>query len=260
MDVLKQIIPEILAPYSIALIFLLVGLAFLWGTRKQLLGKIFVSSGTVMLLFFSDAALWESVLPPLEGRYEQLEKNAKQPVPAQKSSIKWVVVLAGGYREGEKLPLPDQLGHETLIRLVEGIAVHRQFPDSKLLVSGGSGAGPLPEAEVMANAAQILGVDSNDIVLEADSHDTYEQARLIRPMIGKDPFVLVTSGYHMPRAMALFRRQGLNPIAAPAGLPLSGFDRFALGYLYPRALPLVDAQNNFREYMSMAWLKLRGRI
>jgi uncharacterized SAM-binding protein YcdF (DUF218 family) len=259
MAFLKELIPQVLAPYSIGLVLLIFGSVLLWLRRKQLLAKILVSIGTLVLLFFGDGILWQSVLPPLEGRNESFE-TAKASVASTDSSLKWVVVLAGGYRDGERLPVPDQLGQETLVRLIEGIAIHRQLPESKLVLSGGSGDASRPEAVVMADVARVLAIDSKDLILETGSHNTEDQARLIRPIVGKDRFVLVTSGFHMPRAIALFRGQGLDPIPAPTGLPLTGWDRLEFHYLYPDAMQLVEAQKNFREYMSFAWLKLRGRI
>jgi uncharacterized SAM-binding protein YcdF (DUF218 family) len=256
---MKEIIPEVLAPCSIGLILLTFGTLLLWLNRRQFPAKILVSAGTLVLLFFSDGILWQSVLPPLEGRNEPFEAG-KPTIASVDNPIKWVVVLAGGYRGTERLPVPDQLGHETLVRLVEGISVHRQLPESKLVLSGGSGDAGRPEAVVMADVARVLGVESKDLVLETESYDTEDEARLIRPIVGNDRFVLVTSGFHMPRAMALLRRQGLDPIAAPTGLPSIGWERLEFSDVYPDAMQLVDAQKNFREYMSFAWLKLRGRI
>jgi uncharacterized SAM-binding protein YcdF (DUF218 family) len=260
--VLKQVVAEVFAPFSIGLIFLIAGLTFLWVTRRQILGKGFVSFGTFLLLFFSHPLLWQSVFPPLEGRYDSLvlRNNSGQQKPSGLPPAKWIVVLGGGYEENENLPLSDQLGHETLFRIVEGIALHKALPESKLLFSGGPVTTRTPEAQIMGKAAEALGVDPKEMMLETKSQDTYSEARLIRPIVGGDDFILVTSGFHMPRSMALFRQEGLHPIPAPVGMPLQAPAKFAIRNLYPQAAELVRAQNNFREYMGFALLKLRGRI
>ena len=74
----------------------------------------------------------------------------------------------------------------------------------------------MPEAEVMARIAVLLGVKPQDIRLETDSRDTADEAEIIAKMIGREKFILVTSAAHMPRSMALFRKRGLQPIPAPA--------------------------------------------
>src|SRR2546422_7106792 len=99
MIVFKELITEVVAPYSIGLIFLIAGLIFLWLSRRQLLGKALVSFGTLVLLFFGHGLIWENVLPPLESRYDALvlEKDGKAPIESRLGSVKWVVVLSGGY-------------------------------------------------------------------------------------------------------------------------------------------------------------------
>jgi uncharacterized SAM-binding protein YcdF (DUF218 family) len=260
MIALRELIIEVFSPYSVALIFVLAGLGCLWFSRKQLLGKLLISFGAFLLLFFGEGLLWQSVLPPLQGRYDALENGAQLTTNRPDGPIKWIVVLSGGYRDEQHLPFPDRLGHETLFRLTEGIALHGKFPESKLLLSGGPVTAEVPEAELMKGAAESLGLDSKDITLETESRDTESQARLIHPIVGNDPFILVTSGFHMPRSMALFRREGLDPIPAPTGLPLRGMERFALPNMYPEAVQLVEAQNNIREYIGFLWLKLWGRL
>jgi uncharacterized SAM-binding protein YcdF (DUF218 family) len=56
---------------------------------------------------------------------------------------------------------------------------------------------------------------NEDLILESDSKDTNDQARLIQPIVGDDLFLLVTSATHMPRSIALFKSLGMHPIAAP---------------------------------------------
>src|ERR1700674_6020641 len=107
----REVIVEVLAPYSIGLIFLTAGLVFLWFSRRQVLGKVFVSFGTCLLLFFGQGLIWQSVLPPLEGRYDALafEGDRKAPIEDKLHSVKWVVVLSGGYHDEQRLPFPDRL-------------------------------------------------------------------------------------------------------------------------------------------------------
>ena len=125
-------------------------------------------------------------------------------------------MLGGGHVSDPRLPANSQISAAALGRVVEGVRLHKAVPGSKLLLSGGAVFDPVPEAEVMAQIAVLLGVKPQDIRLESDSRDTAEEAEIIAKMIGREKFILVTSAAHMPRSMALFRRRGLQPIPAPA--------------------------------------------
>ena len=59
------------------------------------------------------------------------------------------------------------------------------------------------------------GVESEDIVLETKATDTKDHPIYVKEIVGRDRFILVTSASHMPRAMALFRQHGMEPIPAP---------------------------------------------
>ena len=114
-----------------------------------------------------------------------------------------------------RLPANSQISAAALERVVEGVRLYKTIPGSKLLLSGGRVFDPVPEAEVMAQIAELLGVKSQDISLESDSRDTADQAVIIGKRIGRERFILVTSAAHMPRSMALFKKRGLQPIPAP---------------------------------------------
>ena len=134
-------------------------------------------------------------------------------------------------------------------------------PGSKLVLSGGSVYGEIPNAEVLAAAAESLGVDRASMVIEAESKDTHDEAVLLKPMLGNDPFVLVTSASHMPRSVALFRGQGLEPTPAPtdyqskkAGVSLTP------SFFFPSTTGFTRGQKAVHEYLGLIWSKLRGQI
>jgi len=71
-------------------------------------------------------------------------------------------------------------------------------------------------ASVLAAAAVSLGVDPARIVRLDTPRDTDDEAAEVRRRFGREPFALVTSAWHMRRAMALMRHNGLNPFPCPA--------------------------------------------
>ena len=70
--------------------------------------------------------------------------------------------------------------------------------------------------------------------------------------VGGAPFLLVTSAYHMPRAMLLMRRAGAAPIAAPAGQRAYGTGAVAWRDFVPGSRGLRDTERALHEYAGLA--------
>lgn len=261
MFLLKKIVASCFSPVSLCLGILILGLWFLWATRRLRLGKGLVTLGTALLLLLSVAGISRQILIPLESRYPALlhpetvswgEKSGTSP--------KWIVVLGGGHVSNPSLPANSQINAAALGRVVEGVRLYQAIPGSKLLLSGGGVFDPVPEAEVMARIAILLGVKPQDITLEKDSRDTAAEAEIIAKMIGPEKIILVTSAVHMPRAMALFRKRGLEPIPAPADFRVRGAQRLFPGMVFPRGSSLGEVENAAYEYLGLTWAWLRGMI
>jgi uncharacterized SAM-binding protein YcdF (DUF218 family) len=97
----------------------------------------------------------------------------------------------------------------------------RRFPDARIVFSGGSGRliyQGATEAELAERLFISFGIDKARMTFEDKSRDTAENARFTREIVKPKPnerWLLVTSGYHMPRAVALFRGEGFNVEAFP---------------------------------------------
>lgn len=109
-----------------------------------------------------------------------------------------IVVLGAAVRA-------DGTGSPALLRRVDG-ALHLHRQRSRIVVVSGGGAGPLPEADVMAAALRRAGVADTHIVREGKSANTAENAAFVAALIGDLPVLVVTDGYHMRRAVREFRR------------------------------------------------------
>jgi uncharacterized SAM-binding protein YcdF (DUF218 family) len=174
--------------------------------------------------------------------------------------IKFIVVLGGGHTSNPDLPVSSQLSHNTMVRLIEGIRMYRKYPGSKLILSGGRVFDPVPNAVIMTRVAQELGVGEQDIILESESKDTLDEARLIKPLVRDEQFILITSAAHMPRSMAMFKKHGMNPLPVPAGhmfLPMRS--RTPLDF-FPNSHNLDKSSRAVHEYLGMIWARLRGQI
>ena len=254
MFLIKKIVAPFFFPLSICLEILFLGLFLLWFTRRQKTGKIVVSTGVIFLTVIGYSTFSNMLLRPLEYKYSPITDVSAF------SNVKWVVVLSGGHSTDPKLSITDQLSGTSLVRLIEGIRLHRTLSNSKLLLSGGSAFSSTSEASAMAEMATALGVEDNDLVLESKSKDTKDQASFIHNIIGNDKFILVTSASHMARSMALFQSKGMNPIPAPTGYHVKKIQKISPTMFFPSSKGIDKMERVVYEYLGTAWAGLRGQI
>src|SRR3990172_2218739 len=262
MFILKKIIGQLFFPVPLCLEILIVGLLMLLLTRKQKAAKIILSVGVILFTILSYPALSNTFLRRLEYQYPPLISTAASDfVPGEVvPQVRWVVVLGGGHISDPKIPVTSQLSDASLVRLIEAIRLHNQIPESKLILSEGKVFDPVPCAETMAGVAKALGVKQEDLILESESKDTIDEARIIKSIVGNDKFILVTSASHMPRSMGMFKKLGMQPIPAPTGYSIVRSQRISPGDFFPSSGGLRRAEGVLYEYMGLIWAKLRGQI
>lgn len=262
MFLLKKIVSKFFLPVSVVIILLVVGTILLWFApkNKQRIGRVLVTVGGVLLILFSSNFISNHMLKPFESRFDPLffqMQNLDEPVA--KYPIQYVVVLGGGHVPDTNLPVTSRLSGSSLVRLVEGIRLYRYFNSSKLVLSGGGLYEKTSEAETMAKVAMDLGVQQEDIIIEKKSRDTKDQAVILKDIVGRSLFVLVTSASHMPRSMAMFEKQGLTPFPAPTGHTVKKSRLGDPGIYFPSAGNLGKSENAFYEILGTLWAKIRGQ-
>src|SRR5207244_11271685 len=214
MFLLKNMISSLFLPLPVCALLLIAGLIFLWFTGRQRLGRTLVSLGAVTLLLFSNASIPNLLLQPLERPFTPVFVTPEQAASLTQPPLKWIVVLGAGDIYSPSLPPITQLHDASLARIVEAVRIHRELPESKIVLSEGTSIENVPVAEVMGRAMRALGVEEKDLVLETQSRDPEESARFVQSIVGKDRFILVTSASHMKRSQALFRKLGMDSIAS----------------------------------------------
>jgi uncharacterized SAM-binding protein YcdF (DUF218 family) len=261
MFIIKKILTPFLLPVTLGLLISFIGLFFLLATKKPRTGKLLVSAGLLLMLLLSYGFVSDHVIKPLEYRYKPYDIQLTNELLKSQNQfpLKYVVVLGAGHVSDPSLPITSQISDESLVRLIEGIIVHRKNKASKLVLSGGIVFDSVSEAEMMARVAEELGVDRHDIILEGDSKDTKDEVHFIKRIVKDNPFVLVTSAYHMPRAVAMLRKLGLDPFPAPTRHYVKRRTGGPHDY-FPWAENLNKAEAAFHEYFGMMWAKLRGQI
>jgi uncharacterized SAM-binding protein YcdF (DUF218 family) len=247
MVLFKKIFSRFFFPLSLIIELMVIGLL-----RPQK-GRKFLTAGVILLYLFSFSPFAQLLLWPLERPYPAFSESAIR------KEIKWVVVLGGGSRTDPSLTPVDRLGDESLKRLLEGIRLCRHLPKARLILSGGNNQGKRPVARIMREVALTFGLPPSRLILEESSWDTSDEARLLKKQLGQDLFYLVTSAGHMPRSMAMFKKVGTHPIAAPTDF-LAVWEPLTVTDFFPRASALMNTERAFYEYLGLLWGWAKGYI
>lgn len=252
--VITKAFAAFLAPLSLVLISVAIGVGLrMLGRRRA--GNSGLVLGLMLFLLFSSGPFARMLLMPLENRYPPLMNT----VPLE--GVRWVLVLGSGASNVSEHPPTTRLSGVAGLRLMEGLRIQRALPGSTLILSGGSVFGDSPSATVMSRAAVDLGAAVESLRIHPNPRNTFEEAQLVFEAIGEEPFVLVTSASHMPRAVALAHKAGTRPIPAPTALRTSSSTSPKnLAFYLPSASALEMTERAFHEYMGIAWAWLRGQV
>lgn len=251
---MKQFIQHLDIPFTVLLLCMALGLFFLWADKKRPMTKAIFTVVFVLLLLISNRMVGSFLLGDMEYQYPALTE-----ISPDINGARFVVVLGGQAQAYKEWPITSQVGMIMLIRLVEGVRLFHEIPGSTLVLSGGSRT-DVSDAEMMKNLAVALGVPEARIQLETKSTSTYEEALFLKDTLKSDPFILVTSAKHMPRAVLLFEKQGMHPIPAPTGHITLPQRKIGLNDFIPRSSNIGLYTEFFYEYLGYMKAKLTGKI
>lgn len=185
------------------------------------------------------------------------------PIPEPLRSVAFVAILGGGHGDAPELPAGQRLSHSARARLVEGVRIALALPDSWLVVCGPRNnpydpdPSDITQARALADTAVELGFPRDRIVETDTGRDTAEEIDNLRLLAGDDRVALVTSAWHLPRAMKLAATAKLDAFPCPADY-LGGRDAKIgkLAYVTWDADSLQNTTRAWREYVGRAWTRL----
>lgn len=259
---LKKLLSPLFMPLSLVLLGGALGTLLAWSRRWHRAGRVLFTLAILVLLLAGNGWVSKALIRPLELRYPPVrELGPGAPLPPALAACRFVVVLGGGHDDSEILPAFTRLSPSSQARLVEAVRLLRRLPDATLVVSGPvMHAGGPTHAQVLADAAVSLGVPRARIVLIDDARDTHEETLRLRALCGPAPLALVTSAWHMPRAMALATAAGLHALPCPTdylGSPDAPWRWSDGGWDVPSLERSTDAVH---ERLGLWWERLRGQI
>lgn len=236
-------------PLSLGLIFLLIGLIYLFRNRYAK-AKFYLFISFLWLFLIAYSPFSNYIIQPLEKQYKAYVNIDPK--------IEYVLVLGSGHFTNKELPSLSQLSSSALARLTEGIRIFRQLDNAKIIFSGYGGLDKTtPHAFISKEVAISLGVDEKNILTQELAKDTQEEAKFVKNLVGNKKFVLVTSSFHMPRAMEIFKNESLNVIPAPTDFLSKGDGSYKSE---PRANEIRKTEVAMHEYLGIVWHRIINKI
>ncbi len=243
-------------PLNFAIFLTFAGvLAALFGKRRWSISAVLTAFLVLMLSAWT--SLGALMLGPLEERFH---RPATLP-----GKVDGIVVLGGGLEAAINLARGGYEMNDGGDRFVEAAALARRYPAARVLVSGGVGSILLKgegDADTAPRLFAALGIAPERLILENKSRNTAENAAYARNMAQPEPgetWLLVTSAYHMPRSVSLFRKVGFPVVAWPSDYRTSGKE--GVGFFTDNE---TDALQNttvaLREWIGLIAYWLSGRI
>jgi len=151
-------------------------------------------------------------------------------------------------------------------RLLQALPLYQQGRVDRLVFTGGSGSIEFPEkkeAIYVGKYLKQLGFPDEAVILEKDSRNTYENAintkRILDSLKMDGPFLLITSGFHMNRAMAIFKKAGYKGLQPYVTNRHSGNRRFTPDHLLvPNPAAFGAFHTLLHEWVGYVVYKIRG--
>lgn len=260
---LSKLIPLLIYPIGLTTLLLLAALIF---NKHRKFSRGLVVAAFLLLFLAGNRMVSNSVARALEWRY----------LPPVNAPAPDVIVVLGGGTEPLLTPRATVELNAAGDRMFYAAQVYKQYPDAKVLLSGGdidfldqSSSTP---AEDMAAILGAFGVPESALLLQGESQNTYEDALFSCALVKEQGFEsvwLVTSAFHMPRSVKVFEKQGCPVTAAPTDFTVTqvsweklwrpSFEEFVIN-LVPSYTNISLITKVMKEYVGMLTYALRGWI
>jgi uncharacterized SAM-binding protein YcdF (DUF218 family) len=255
MFIASKLLALLAQPLHWVIALLLLALAL---QRHRVAARRLTASSVLLLVLLGWQPLPDWLLRPLESAYPEFAPSADL------SGYTGVVVLGGALEPGFLAQDHTQpLLGESAERMTAAVALAQRHPNLRIVFTGGEGqlfgTGPT-EAERAARFFSSMGVPAQQITLESASRNTYENAVMGAALPGIDirqRWLLLTSAWHMPRAMGSFVKVGWNVTAYPVDHRTAQATPWSQ---YSLHLGAAKWQLVLREWLGLGAYRLAGRI
>ncbi len=241
-------------PVSLVLLSLVLALVLVgFGRRRLAIGLLALGGLVQFLVAFT--SLGYVLIQPLENRF---------PMPqTPPETVRAIVVLGGATLARPSTARGVVELNQAGDRLVAGLWLARTYPEARIILSGGEGflmGETESEAETMRRFFVNFGIAEERLVLEGESRNTAENASFTRDMLGEGEgeLILVTSAFHMPRSVGIYRQEGVAVVPWPTDYRSAGNQGFGIDIANPNQ-NLETATLALREWIGLLAYHWTGR-
>ena len=229
--------------------------ALLLLTRFARAGRGLMAVALVLLAVCAFSPLGNFLLYPLEQRFPTWDSSRGEP--------DGIIVLGGPIDADLSVAHGVPVITAAADRIIGGATLAHRYPNARLVYTGGSSnliSNDAKEADYATALFQGLGIPKSRLIMERQSRNTKENAEFSKQIVKPKPgerWVLVTSAYHMPRAIGLFRKAGFAVEAYPVDWKTgTKEDLFKYYVIADDGLQLVDT--GVREWLGLIAYRVSG--
>ncbi len=252
---LSKIFWLVAEPVTLLAVVALVGVA-LGCTRFARTGRAIMVGAILGLALCLLTPLGALLLRPLETRFPMPAADLPEPTG--------IIVLGGSVSQPRSAASGQVVLAGDANRLTSGVELARRYPRARLVFTGGNGSfwqDHGPEASGARRLWQALGVPDDQMLFESRSRNTWENAVLTRDLVDPkqgETWLLVTSAWHMPRSVGIFRHAGFSVIPYPVAQHTLGgaLDWWAHDNILERVFML---EVSVREWIGLVAYHLTGK-
>ncbi|MPZ54885.1 MAG: YdcF family protein [Rhizobiales bacterium] len=252
---LSKTIGFLTQPSNCLILLGLLGLV-LAATRFRRAGVRLMGIAIALLAIGGWSPLANMLILPLEERFP--------PWDASRGPPDGIIVLGGAVSPEVSARREEPQLNEAAERVAAMVSLARQYPNARLVYSGGSGGlvfNEAMEADYALDLLERLGVPRGRVQIERRSRNTGENAAFTKALVQPKPgerWLLVTSAAHMPRSVGIFRRAEFAVEAYPVDWRTRGAGDVAVPF-YALSGGLARLDTALHEWVGLVAYRLAGR-
>ncbi len=244
------------SPINLLLFAALTGVLLCFSRRARF-GRGLALAAILVLVAAATLPVGKLLIAPLEDRF---------PLPPDLPPPEGIIVLGGAIDDGISKARHETVFDEGGERLTEAVVLAKRYPEAQVVYTSGSSsfAGATSTEALQARTFMSqMGIAPERVTIEDKSRNTDENARFTAAIVhpqSSQRWIIVTSAFHMPRAMGVFEKAGFHPIAYPVAFRTRGYwpDDLRLTFEPVRNLRIFEIA--VHEWIGLAAYWVSGRI
>lgn len=235
-------------------LWIVIILAMAWITHNPYRRKRRLTWALLAFLFFSNPFVVKTITQWYQSR----------PAPMHQHERYDAGLLLGGMMSYDE-PSASAYFNSASDRFIQTLKLYRQGHIRKIIISGGNAAmkpGPFREADWLVRNFRAMGVPEADILVERQSRNTVENARLARRITDSlqstQPIVVITSAWHMPRAKRIFSKEQIPIRPFPADFQTVPYSQVITANAFlPNAFAMQQWAVLLKEWVGLAAIEIQ---